>query len=236
MQKSYFKCLYQLYEFKEILSSENNTKLGKLFFSWIETKTNIVKNEKSQKYLYNNLTNFTLPNYPINLYLFNKSTKTIQNIIKDNYAFIDNKYIFKNKNISYENALLIANFIIFKRGNVVWIDFGFNIGNEFGGMHPAIILKNFKTDLFVLPLSSKKPKEYIKIEQDLSINDIEIAKNNITEIIQFDNIYGFKNITRWANLTRMKKVSVLRINFSGSIGTISGFDLNRISERIKKEF
>ena len=27
------------------------------------------------------------------------------------------------------------------------MDFGFNIGNEFGGMHPAIILKNFTKPL-----------------------------------------------------------------------------------------
>ncbi len=27
------------------------------------------------------------------------------------------------------------------------IDFSFNIGNEFGGMHPAIILKNFNSTI-----------------------------------------------------------------------------------------
>ncbi len=27
------------------------------------------------------------------------------------------------------------------RGAVVWIEFGFNIGNEFGGRHPAIIMR-----------------------------------------------------------------------------------------------
>lgn len=33
-------------------------------------------------------------------------------------------------------------------------------------MNPAIILKNFNNELFVLPVSSKIPKEYIKIEQE----------------------------------------------------------------------
>ena len=45
--------------------------------------------------------------------------------------------------------MLIAKYVILKRGNVVWIDFGFNIGNEFGGMHPAIILKNFENELIL---------------------------------------------------------------------------------------
>ena len=28
-----------------------------------------------------------------------------------------------------------------KRGTVIWIEFGFNIGDEFGGKHPAIVLR-----------------------------------------------------------------------------------------------
>ena len=34
-------------------------------------------------------------------------------------------------------------------------------------MHPAVILKNFDKDIFVLPVSSKKPIEYEKIEKEL---------------------------------------------------------------------
>ena len=137
--------------------------------------------------------------------------------------------------------MLIARNIILKRGNVVWIDFGFNIGYEFGGMHPAIILKNFDNELFVLPISSKKPIEYKKIDEKLDKNEITIEesqtqKNEITEILQLDKIFGFKHIVRWSNITRMRKVSILRVNFSGSIRSISGEDLNRISEKIKQEF
>ena len=28
------------------------------------------------------------------------------------------------------------------RGDVVWVEFGFNIGEEFSGRHPAVVLKN----------------------------------------------------------------------------------------------
>ena len=136
---------------------------------------------------------------------------------------------------------MLANKILFKRGNVVWIDFGFNIGNEFGGMHPAIILKNFENELFVLPISSKEPKEFIKLEQEykedkITFDECEKRKNQITEIIQIDSIYRFKDMTRWANITRMKKVSLLRLNFNGTIGKVDGKYLNRINEKIRLEF
>lgn len=41
---------------------------------------------------------------------------------------------------------------------------------------------------------------------------------------------------RWARITRMKKVSMLRMNFSGTIGTLEGKDMNIIAEKISLEF
>jgi mRNA-degrading endonuclease toxin of MazEF toxin-antitoxin module len=41
--------------------------------------------------------------------------------------------------------------LVLIRGNVIWVEFGFNIGCEFGGKHPAIILKNIGEDLIVAP-------------------------------------------------------------------------------------
>lgn len=81
-------------------------------------------------------------------------------------------------------------YVLFKRGNVIWLDFGFNIGNEFGGMHPAVILKNFDNDLFVVPISSKKPPEYLKIEQDVKDKKItedesKKEKNLLLKLLNF---------------------------------------------------
>ena len=90
-------------------------------------------------------------------------------------------------------------------------------------MHPAVILKNFDNDLFVVPISSKKPTEYLKLEQNLQnkiISEKEFEeKNAITEIIELTKINGFRNMVRWAWITRMKKISMLRVNFSGTIST-----------------
>ena len=116
-----------------------------------------------------------------------------------------------------------------------------NIGNEFGGMHPAVILKNFDKELFVLPVSSKNPIEYSIIEKKfedgkISEEECKKQKEQVTEIIQLDNIIGFKEMTRWANITRMKKVSILRLNFSGTIGRVDGKYISVISKKISEEF
>ena len=41
---------------------------------------------------------------------------------------------------------------------------------------------------------------------------------------------------RWSNIKKKKKVSILRLNFSGTIGKIDGKYLNMINEKIGKEF
>lgn len=55
-------------------------------------------------------------------------------------------------------------------------------------------------------------------------------------MIQIDSIYRFKDMIRWANITRMKKVSILRLNFNGTIGKIDGRYLSIINEKIGLEF
>ena len=51
--------------------------------------------------------------------------------------------------------------------------------------------------------------------------------------MQIDNIYRFKDMIRWANITRMKKVSILRLNFNGTIGKVDGKYLSTINEKNK---
>lgn len=236
MKQSYINCLKKLREFRKNLKVDKDVKRGKLYFTWIRDKTEKIENEKDEKFIYNNMIQYTLKNYKIDKYTYERLDNKLKNIVNNNYILKNNNYIFNNMNISKSNILLLAKKILFKRGNVVWIDFGFNIGNEFGGMHPAIILKNFNNELFVLPVSSKIPKEYIKIEQEykngkITFEECEKKKSKITEIIQIDSIYRFKNMMRWANITRMKKVSIL-----GTIGKIDGKYLSLINEKIGLEF
>lgn len=240
MKKVYLDCLKKLRVFRKSLLEGVDKKRGRLYFTWIKDKTEKVMNEKDENYIYTNVIKYTLPKYVITQYIFNKSNKTIKDIIKENYNFDGNKYTFNNFKISVDNVKLLMKYVLFKRGNVIWIDFGFNIGNEFGGMHPAVILKNFENDLFVVPISSKKPPEYVKIERDL--NDKEITKdkcqkrkNAVTEIIEISKINGFRDMLRWARITRMRKISILRVNLRGTIGTLDGNDMDKISEKISIE-
>lgn len=241
MKEAYIKCLKKLREFRKSLNTENDLKRGKLYFTWIRDKTKKIENEKDIDYIYKNIVQYTLKNYKIDKYNYERLNKQLKNIVKNNYALKKNNYIFNNTNISKEDTMLLTKKVLLKRGNVVWIDLGFNIGNEFGGMHPAIILKNFDIEIFVLPISSKKPKEYKKLEQDyhnkkITLEECEKKKGQITEIVQIDNIYRFKDMIRWANITRMKKVSILRLNFNGTIGKADGKYLSTINEKIRTEF
>ena len=241
MKEAYIKCLKKLREFRKSLNTENDLKRGKLYFTWIRDKTKKIENEKDIDYIYKNIVQYTLKNYKIDKYNYERLNKQLKNIVKNNYALKKNNYIFNNTNISKEDTMLLTKKVLLKRGNVVWIDFGFNIGNEFGGMHPAIILKNFDNEIFVLPISSKKPKEYNKLEQDyrnkkITLEECVKKKGQITEIVQIDNIYRFKDMIRWANITRMKKVSILRLNFNGTIGKVDGKYLSMINEKIRTEF
>lgn len=241
MKEAYIKCLEKLREFRKSLNTENDLKRGKLYFTWIRDKTKKIENEKDNDYIYKNIVQYTLRNYKIDKYNYERLNKQLKNIVKNNYALKKNNYIFNNTNISKEDTMLLTKKVLLKRGNVVWIDFGFNIGNEFGGMHPAIILKNFDNEIFVLPISSKKPKEYKKLEQNyhkkkITLEECEKKKAQITEIVQIDNIYRFKDMIRWANITRMKKVSILRLNFNGTIGKVDGKYLSTINEKIRTEF
>ena len=241
MKESYIDCLKKLQRFRKTLNTEKDFKRGKLYFEWLKEKTEKIENEKDNNYIYKNIVQYTLKNYKIDKYNYERLNKQLKNIVKNSYTLKDNNYIFNNSNISKEDTMLLTKKVLLKRGNVVWIDFGFNIGNEFGGIHPAIILKNFDNELFVLPISSKKPKEYKKLEQDyhnkkITLEECERKKEQITEIVQIDNIYRFKDLTRWANITRMKKVSILRLNFNGTIGKVDGKYLSMVNEKIRKEF
>lgn len=101
------------------------------------------------------------------------------------------------------------------RGDVVWVEFGFNIGEEFSGRHPAVVLKNGGKTLLVLPITSKQPTE-----KQLSSNTyIELGK-----------IYNFKSMKRWVNIFNICPISIERIDFTKKKGNVKGDDLDNISK------
>lgn len=101
------------------------------------------------------------------------------------------------------------------RGDVIWVEFGYNIGEEFSGKHPAVVLKNGGKTLIVIPITSKQPTE----KQMAGKTYIELGK-----------IYNFKNIKRWVNIFNIMPISIERIDFNSKKGNIKGCDLDKISK------
>ena len=123
MKEAYIKCLKKLREFRKSLNTKNDIKRGNLYFTWIRDKNKKIENEKDIDYIYKNIVQYTLKNYKIDKYNYERLNKQLKNIVKNNYALKKNNYIFNNTNISKEDTMLLTKKVLLKRGNVVWIDF-----------------------------------------------------------------------------------------------------------------
>lgn len=81
--------------------------------------------------------------------------------------------------ISFESNFKPAMNIAYKRGDVVKVDFGFNIGSEYGGLHYAVVLDNNNAHnspvITVVPLTSVKDDDTTTHKHNVYIGD-EIYK------------------------------------------------------------
>ena len=48
-------------------------------------------------------------------------------------------YLCKKSDVTYTDIDMIIHSVVLTRKAVVWVEFGANVGAEFGGHHPAII-------------------------------------------------------------------------------------------------
>lgn len=181
------------------------------FYNWTSLKTRLISNEHS----------FQIPPSALPNTIKNSSFQWLktekQNIILKYYKFDPetNQYIIsvKKDNLPNDDVEMIMRSLVLIRKTVIWVDFGYNIGTEFGGRHPAIILKNLKDSLVVIPLSSQSPKT-----MDYSV--------------KVDRVYGFPLMPRWANVTRITQVSLSRVHF-GKTGDVKPSVLSDISNKLK---
>jgi len=155
---------------------------------------------------------------------------TIQNTL-DTYSDIHKNEDFSNKKhtpkeylewINKKTNIIMYSSNFFKkskeyiaRGDVVWVEFGFNIGEEFSGRHPAVVLKNSGKTLLVLPITSKQPTKK------------QLANK---AYIELGRVYNFKTMRRWVNIFNIIPISIERIDFTKKKGNIKGFDLDNISK------
>lgn len=128
-----------------------------------------------------------------------QALNTAKETLNDYFEATKNNFISNSKNspldylkwITTKTQLILNTNIsdhpkrnLITRGDVVWVEFGFNVGEEFSGRHPAVVLKNGEKTLLVIPITSKNPTPK------------QINSNNYLEI---NNIYNFKPMKRWIN-------------------------------------
>lgn len=186
-------------------------KLANEYYKWTTLKTNLILDEKSFQ-----IPPIALPNtIKKDTYQWLRPEK--QTVVSKYYCYDKetDKYIIsvKKDSVPNEDIEIIARSLVLIRKAVVWVDFGYNIGTEFGGRHPAIILKNLKDSLIVIPLSSQEPKT-----MDYSV--------------KVEKVYGYPLMPRWANVTRITQVSLSRVHFE-KIGDVKPNVLKQISEKMK---
>lgn len=70
------------------------------------------------------------------------------------FLFKKNIEIIKEK-IIYNEQGIVAPLISLKRGDVVWVDFGYGIGAEFRYFHYAVVLAIEDNQVIVIPLTSR---------------------------------------------------------------------------------
>lgn len=122
------------------------------------------------------------------------------------------------------------------RGNVIIAKFGDNIGNEFNGQHHAIVLRNCRKgidQIFVLPITSKKPKQYDPNKKGIYI---EIPKiTGFAGLRDPENSDHPDTDKHWANILSVRNISKQRMIYPTRIFNVDGDVLTKISATIKSQ-
>lgn len=110
----------------------------------------------------------------------------------------------------------LISYLVFKQGKVVWVDFGENVGFEFSGIHPALIIARPENRMLtVLPVVKMNASE----------------RNPAVVIIDIKNDSEKRGV---ALINEIKNISIDRIDRSKASMNISVSDFNRTLDRIKE--
>lgn len=186
----------------------------KLYLKWITTKTEYFQKETQPLVV----PAAKLP-HVISIPTYNHLKPTLQAIVNNAYDRFSINYQRNSSVISANDSTLLFKALYLSSRNVVWVDFGFNIGSEFGGRHPAVILKNLGEVLIVAPISTNQ-------------NAVQASNTVITFTPQ--EIYGLPSLrNRFTNITRITPVSLIRVDLDSPIGSVKTQKFNEILQKIK---
>lgn len=128
--------------------------------------------------------------------------------------------------IEAEESFMPQRLLRYKRGNVIRVNFGFNIGKEFGGLHYAVVIDNDNKRnadvITVIPLSSTDGKAVHERSVDLGAelySKIQANQRNLISSAQ-------------ADLDELEK---LDSSLSATIEFIKGIDSQDVSEEAYKK-
>lgn len=145
-------------------------------------------------------------------------------IPENHYTFDGIKYVRNGTPMSNADATALYCTFYLKKRNIVWVDFGFNIGKEFGGKHPAIILKNLNNDvLIVAPVSTN-------VDGRHSASDTEV-------IFSGSDMYDMPSVReRFTHISRVTPVSVYRIDTSSTVASLRREKFQELIQKIKNNY
>lgn len=144
--------------------------------------------------------------------IFKEAHDIFLNIMECNkykFKYLPQSILFKAKEFHNEAQGKNTKFFSeYKRGTIVYVKFGINIGAELSGNHFAIVLdkydKRSKRTLTVVPLSSKDKKYY----QELMPHDNIYFKNSKYHLNKIDTLiseWEIKSKEYFAELNATKK-------------------------------
>ena len=157
-----------------------------------------------------------------------KDKETLINRIK----WID-KYISILDNKEYCHKMSIPDLY---RGDVILVELGENLGKEFSGQHPAVVLRDCSSNIdqvFILPLTSKKPKGF-----NHRVKGIYLEFRRIPGMKGYrhpTNSHHPNNGKHWCNILNIRNVSKSRIDYPPVPCRMDGDDLTAISETIRNQ-
>lgn len=193
---------------------------GNKYFSWVKTKTEKVISEETL-----DIPSKFLP-MRIDDYEYQRKNSTTKSLISKYYKEVQlpNKKIHKKdmtkiQGISAEEIEYLTYNLVFVPKSVFWVDFGFNIGSEFGGHHPAVMIRKAGQSLLVVPISSTH------------------VNRTLPYVVDIPQIYGFSQTKpRWTSVDRVISISPKRVDFNGTVGNISTSVFNTIKNGIKNRY
>lgn len=165
----------------------------------------------------------------------NENLKDLQTIIESKdpkKQQIINQWIETwNKYLNWESSFDSTKLIYYKRGDIVYAHFGFNVGNEYGGIHYAVVVENDNNNsngnVMVVPLTS-----------------LDVAKGETKETIHDSEVYLGENLIPWkkgetvAKPEQIRSISKLRIikpkRLEDQKASLDGKMLDLIDEKLKE--